>query len=148
MPFNSLTFLFFLPITFLLYWALRRRGARVQNLLLIAAACVFYGWWDWRLLFLLFGVTLLNYLTGAAISQAPERLRKPYLIAGLLLNLGCLGVFKYYRFFAETLVFCLNRAGWSADLPLLHILLPVGVSFYMFQAMTYPLDIYRRQSEH
>ena len=145
MLFNSFEYLLFLPIVFLLYWFVFRK-LRWQNLLVVVASYVFYGWWDWRFLILIAFTTLCSYLSGLQI----ERCRtsgggKNYAIANICINLIILGVFKYYNFFAESLAAAFSGLGITLHPVTLHLVLPVGISFYTFQALSYTIDVYRRK---
>ena len=152
MLFNSLEFLIFLPIVFLLYWfvfdyAMRgcKRQLLWQNLLIVVASYVFYGWWDWRFLILIAITTVLSFLSGIGIEKAPtRRAKKVVMIANVVVNLGILGVYKYYDFFATQFA---ELFGIQSDFLLLHLILPVGISFYTFQALSYSIDVYRKQIE-
>ena len=152
MLFNSFEFLIFLPIVFLLYWfvfdyAMRgcKRQLLWQNLLIVVASYVFYGWWDWRFLILIAITTVLSFLSGIAIEKAPtQRGKKAVMIANVVVNLGILGVYKYYDFFATQFA---ELFGIQSDFLLLHLILPVGISFYTFQALSYSIDVYRKQLE-
>ncbi len=147
MLFNSFTFVVFFVATYVLYWASRHRLG-VQNFLLLVASYVFYGAWDWRFLSLLMVSTAVDYTVGLQLHEArsPGR-RKMLLGISLAANLGLLGFFKYFGFFAENLVPLLARFGLSADAPTLNIILPVGISFYTFQTLSYTFDIYRGRLE-
>jgi len=144
MVFNSLNFLVFFLVVYSLYLALPRRG---QNVLLLVSSYFFYGCWDWRFLSLIFISTVIDYAMGLAIDQAEEnhRRRKIALLISVCTNLGILGFFKYFNFFSENLVVLLQQMGITAPVRHLNIILPVGISFYTFQTMSYTLDIYRRQ---
>ena len=152
MLFNSFEFLMFLPIVFLLYWfvfdyAMRgcKRQLLWQNLLIVVASYVFYGWWDWRFLILIAITTVLSFLSGIGIEKAPtQRAKKAVMIANVVVNLGILGVYKYYDFFATQFA---QLFGIESDFLLLHLILPVGISFYTFQALSYSIDVYRKQIE-
>ena len=146
MLFNSLVFLFFLPIVFMFYWFVFR-GRRWQNLLLLIASYVFYGWWDWRFLLLIVFTSLCSYVSGIVIERCEGHRRSQRAIsaANIVLNLGILGVFKYYNFFAENLEVLLGCIGWHLDWVTLNVVLPVGISFYTFQALSYSIDIYQRK---
>ena len=140
MFFTSIEFFLFLPITFALYWLLRRQ-VRWQNLLVVAASYVFYGWWDWRFLLLIAFTTACSYASGLMIR--PESSRRHNLAVmwtNIGLNLGILGLFKYYDFFASELA---RLLGCSGDSVMLNLILPVGISFYTFQALSYSIDVYR-----
>jgi alginate O-acetyltransferase complex protein AlgI len=146
MLFNSFTFLvFFAGVLAVIPWA----GHRRQNTLLLAASYVFYASWDWRYLGLIVGVTLANYAAAALILRTPRRpLRRGALAAAVTVSLGVLGVFKYADFFATGLAAWLDALGWHADVRLLRLVLPVGISFYTFQALSFTLDVYRGQIRH
>lgn len=149
MLFNSFEYLIFLPIVFLLYWfvfdyALSKckHQLLLQNLFIVVASYIFYGWWDWRFLILIAITTLLSFLSGIGIKKAPtQRGKKAVMIANIVVNLGILGVYKYYDFFAREFA---QLFGIEADFLLLHLILPVGISFYTFQALSYSIDVYRR----
>ena len=146
MMFNSIEFIIFLPVTFVTYWLLGRR-VRWQNLFVVAASYLFYGWWDWRFLLLIAFTTLCSYASGIAISHPTIQQRnrgmtpKIFLWANIVLNLLILCTFKYYDFFAQS--FANAFLGGKADHLLLHLVLPVGISFYTFQALSYSIDVYR-----
>ncbi|MBR6991385.1 MAG: MBOAT family protein, partial [Bacteroidales bacterium] len=138
MMFNSIEFLIFLPITFIVYWLLGRH-TRWQNAFVVAASYLFYGWWDWRFLILIAVTTLCSYASGIAIAQS--KTPKRYLWANIVFNLLILCTFKYYDFFAQS--FADLFLNGKADGLLLHLILPVGISFYTFQALSYSIDVYR-----
>ena len=142
MQFDSYTYALFLPLVFLIYWGLSRR-LRFQNLFLLAASYVFYGWWDWRMLCLIVLTSLTTY--GSALLMRGDRSRHDrwWVAANVALNLGVLVVFKYLGFLRDSLVDFLGLFGLNPDWPTLHILLPVGISFYTFQAISYTVDVYR-----
>ena len=143
MLFNSWAFLVFFVIVYVLYLSLRHRG---QNLLLLAASYVFYGWWDWRFTGLMFASTVNDYICGLAIDRSPSpRQRKGWLAVSVSLHLAMLGFFKYYNFFVDTAETALRGAGVPVHMLHLNIVLPVGISFYTFQSMTYTIDVYRRE---
>ena len=145
MLFNSLPFAVFLPIVFAVYWALRN-SLRSQNVMLLVASYVFYGWWDARFLSLIVASTVVDYLLGQYLAVATNALkRKLLLTASMIFNLGLLGVFKYYNFFMENFMEIANSVGLYTNPILLKIALPVGISFYTFQTMSYTIDIYRKQ---
>ena len=152
MLFNSITFAIFLPIVFLLYWFIfdyAMRGCKHQllwqNLLIVVASYIFYGWWSWRFLVLIGITTVLSFLSGIGIEKAPtKRGKKAVMIANVVVNLGILGVYKYYDFFATQFA---ELFGIQSDFLLLHLILPVGISFYTFQALSYSIDVYRKQIE-
>ena len=143
MLFNSFTFMIFLPVVFLLYWFVFRR-LRWQNLLILVASYVFYGWWDWRFLFLIIITSLSSFASGLFIERFEGRrsLQRAVSAANIVLNLGILAVFKYFNFFIDSLSSLLGAFGITADWPTMHIILPVGISFYTFQALSYSIDVY------
>ncbi|MBS1581253.1 MAG: MBOAT family protein [Bacteroidetes bacterium] len=148
MLFNSIEFAVFLPIVFLLYWYVFERPLRLQNLLLIAAGVVFYGWWDWRFLGLLLFTSGVDYLVARGLMRVERPARRKLLLGlSLAANLGLLGFFKYYNFFAEGFHRAFTFLGHAPDLHTLHIVLPVGISFYTFQSLSYTIDVYRRDLE-
>jgi D-alanyl-lipoteichoic acid acyltransferase DltB (MBOAT superfamily) len=145
MLFPTLTFGLFFLLTYAVVW-----GASGHNewrkILLLVASWVFYGWWDWRFVALLILSAFLNWGAAALISRTGgEGRRKALVTAGVIANLGILGFFKYYDFFLEQLGVLLEGLGWQRDLPLLSIILPVGVSFFTFQGMSYLIDVYKRR---
>ena len=144
MLFNSSSFAIFLPVVFTLYWCLNSRGLRLQNLLLLLSSYFFYASWDWRFLFLLIFSTLLDYFTGLKISSAKSIYDKKVLFwISISVNLGFLGVFKYYNFFAESFYEALLQMGVKVDIWTLKVILPVGISFYTFHGLSYVIDIYK-----
>ncbi|MEO0651789.1 MAG: MBOAT family O-acyltransferase [Planctomycetota bacterium] len=147
MLFDSLVFALFFPAVWALYWGLRgRRSAQVWLLLL--ASYFFYGWWDWRFCGLIAGSTVLDYFLGRAMARTEdERRRKRLVTLSLIGNLGALGFFKYWGFFTTEFIALLERLGLEANVPLIEVVLPVGISFYTFQTLSYTLDIYRRELE-
>ncbi len=152
MLFNSFEYLLFLPIVFSLYWfvfdyALRSCKHQLlwQNLFVVIASYIFYGWWDWRFLILIAITTILSFLSGLGIECAPtQRGKKAVMVANIIVNLGILGIYKYYDFFAREFA---ELFGIESDFLLLHLILPVGISFYTFQALSYSIDVYRKQIE-
>ena len=141
MLFNSLTFFLFFGVVFLLYLVLPHRG---QNRLLLAASYLFYGAWDWRFLFLLMFTTTTDFLFARAIGASDSpRTRKGWVGASVVLDLGILGFFKYFNFFVDSFAALLEGLGLHSSLPVLRIVLPVGISFYTFQSMSYTIDVYR-----
>ncbi|MBR6291874.1 MAG: MBOAT family protein [Bacteroidales bacterium] len=141
MLFTSIEFFVFLPIVFALYWLLNRH-TQWQNLLVVVASYLFYGWWDWRFLLLIAFTSACSYGSGLLIGNG--RWRKTALWGNIIVNLGILGLFKYYDFFAAELA---NLLGCSGDSVMLHLILPVGISFYTFQALSYSIDVYRGKME-
>ena len=141
MLFTSIEFLVFLPIVFALYWLLNRH-TKWQNLLVVVASYLFYGWWDWRFLLLIAFTSACSYVSGLLIGNG--RWRKTALWGNIIVNLGILGLFKYYDFFAVEFA---QLFGLSVDSVTLNLILPVGISFYTFQALSYSIDIYRGKME-
>jgi D-alanyl-lipoteichoic acid acyltransferase DltB (MBOAT superfamily) len=145
MSFNSIEFAIFLPIVFIAYWLLKNKNLRYQNILLLIASYVFYGWWDLRLLSLLIILSVSNYLIGIYINKNEiDRKRKNWMIAGLVINLGVLVIFKYFNFFIDSFIDLLSLAGYNLPRSTTKIILPVGISFYVFLSLSYILDIYKR----
>ncbi|CAD0009774.1 MBOAT family O-acyltransferase [Flavobacterium chungangense] len=146
MFFNSLAFAIFLPIVFFLYWFVFNKSKNTQNALLIVASYYFYSCWDWRFLFLLVFSTFLDYYTGIQIEKGKsDKSRKFWFWLSIIVNLGFLGVFKYYNFFAASFSELLNTVGIKASPILLDVILPVGISFYTFHGLSYVIDIYYKR---
>ena len=148
MLFNSFEFALFLPVVFLLYWFVFNRSLRAQNLFDVGASYLFYGWWDWRFLLLIAFTSLCSYASGLLIGRfrkrrGGERWSRAVNAGNILLNLTILGVFKYYDFFAASFAELFGIADY--DSLLLRIILPVGISFYTFQALSYSIDVYREK---
>ena len=144
MLFTSAEFLIFLPIVFALYWALARQ-LKWQNTLIVVASYVFYGWWDHRFLLLIFSISLFSFLCGRLIDENDENRRKTQVIlwSNIIFNLLMLGYFKYANFFVDSARELLSLFKIEVDWPTLNIILPVGISFYTFQALSYTIDVYR-----
>lgn len=143
MLFNSYVFWVFLAIVLALHAPLDRIW---RNRLLLVASYVFYGFWDWRFLFLIFASTMVDFVVALAMDRTDvAQRRRALLTVSMVANLGILGFFKYFDFFAAQLQAVLSAAGLPVTLPLLHLILPVGISFYTFQTMSYTIDVYRRQ---
>jgi alginate O-acetyltransferase complex protein AlgI len=146
MLFNSFEFLIFLPTVFGLYWFLLKNQPKLQNILILLSSYLFYGWWDYRFLSLLIFSTLLDYSVAIQLGKSQkENTRKLLLGISLLGNLGLLGFFKYYNFFIENLTSALELAGIQANPLSLNVILPVGISFYTFQTLSYTIDVYRKK---
>ena len=144
MLFNSLSFAIFLPIVFLLYWYLAKKHLKYQNILLLIASYFFYACWDWRFLFLLIFSTLLDYFTGIKIIESGNKLAKKFWFwLSISVNLGFLGIFKYYNFFASSFADALENIGLQVNTFTLELILPVGISFYTFHGLSYVIDIYK-----
>lgn len=145
MLFNSLDFAIFLPIVFALYWLLQKQ-LKLQNLLIAIASYIFYGMWDWRFLFLILFSTIVDYTMGILIERENQQAkRKLFLWVSILVNLGFLGYFKYSNFFLENFVGAFQFFGQDLNFRGLDIVLPVGISFYTFQTLSYTIDVYREK---
>ncbi|TYP75165.1 D-alanyl-lipoteichoic acid acyltransferase DltB (MBOAT superfamily) [Aquimarina intermedia] len=144
MLFNSLDYFIFLPLVFLTYWVLFKNKLTSQNLFLLFASYFFYGLWDWRFLFLILGSTLVDFIAGNKIYTTEKvNIKKIWLGVSILFNLGLLGFFKYYNFFIDSWVDLMELSGYTVNNTYtLQLILPVGISFYTFQTMSYSLDIY------
>ncbi|MGD8362957.1 MAG: MBOAT family O-acyltransferase, partial [Gemmatimonadota bacterium] len=142
MLFNSFTFWIFFALVLGIYWRLDQKA---QNRFLLLASYVFYGWWDWRFLSLILISTLVDYSVGLRLGSADtdEARKKRLLALSVSVNLGLLGVFKYAGFFVESAASVLEALGFQANLPSLRIILPVGISFYTFQTLSYTVDVFR-----
>lgn len=144
MLFNSLSFAIFLPIVYFLYWFVTSKSLRLQNILLLVSSYYFYACWDWRFLFLLMFSTVLDYYTGIKMSDSTNQNSKKFWFwLSVSINLGFLGVFKYYNFFAESFADAISIFGFHADPWVLSVVLPVGISFYTFHGLSYVIDIYK-----
>ncbi|SVD31848.1 uncharacterized protein METZ01_LOCUS384702, partial [marine metagenome] len=149
MLFNSISYLIFLPIVFILYWFLFNKNQKQQNRFILVCSYFFYGWWDWRFLSLILLSTIVDYYVGLKIHSSEEdRIRKKFLWVSIVFNLSILGFFKYFNFFISSWIDLVRSFGYEAQsLWTLNIILPVGISFYTFQTMSYSLDIYYKKLE-
>ncbi len=158
MLFNSFEFLLFLPIVFLLYWFFFGSYApkwlhwlanlRLQNFFIVVVSYIFYGWWDWQFLLLIALTSFCSWGSGVLISLSPSRgSRRGLLWANIILNLGILGFFKYFNFFVQSFVDAFAGLGITLHASTLNIILPVGISFYTFQALSYSIDVYKGKIE-
>lgn len=146
MLFNSLDFAIFLPIFFILYWIILKNNTNKQNILIVLGSYLFYGWWDWRFLSLIIISSLLDFFVGLKLHRTEnQRIRKVLLITSLGVNLGMLGFFKYFNFFVASLTQGLSALGLQINPWTLNIILPVGISFYTFQTLSYTIDIYKKK---
>lgn len=147
MLFNSITFVVFFAFVFVAYWGLVAKNQRWRNAFLLVCSYIFYGWWDWRFLSLIFISSLSDYLIGQRMEAATEggRRTNQWLLLSLVVNLGILGVFKYFNFFMDSLQYGMQGLGLDGTDWRLDIVLPVGISFYTFQTLSYTIDIYRGQ---
>src|SRR4051812_17219653 len=141
MSFTTPEFLLLFAATWLLYSSLKRTG---QNVVVLIAGLVFYGWWDWRFLFLIFATTAADYVCALGIAAAAtERGRKLFLTAAIVINLTVLAFFKYLDFLARSFAEAVRMIGGHADFAIAGIVLPLGISFYTFHALSYAVDVYR-----
>jgi alginate O-acetyltransferase complex protein AlgI len=148
MLFNSIDFAIFLPIVFILYWFFAYKKLKLQNFIIVVASYLFYGWWDWRFLSLILFSTIVDYTIGLKLSNEENHLkRKALLWISILVNLGFLGFFKYYNFFIDNFINVFSFFGTDLEVNSLNIILPVGISFYTFQTLSYTIDVYRRKLE-
>ncbi len=146
MLFNSIDFVIFRPVTFALYWLLGKERLSQQNALIVVSSYFFYGWWDWRFLSLMLASTLIDYAASIQISkQENKRNRKILLWISIAANLGMLGFFKYYDFFIESFVTSFSFFGKEINASSIDIVLPVGISFYTFQTLSYTIDVYNKK---
>jgi D-alanyl-lipoteichoic acid acyltransferase DltB (MBOAT superfamily) len=143
--FNSLTFALFLPATFLLYWFVFQKNLKTQNFFIIVASYIFYGWWDCRFLLLIAFTSFCCYGSGILMQSIPIFARKFLNAGNIILNFGILGIFKYYNFFVENFISAFASVGIHLQAHTLKIILPVGISFYTFQALSYSIDVYRQK---
>ena len=149
MLFNSIDFALFLPVVFVLYWFVFKNSLKYQNLLVVAASYVFYGWWDWRFLGLIIFSTVLDFFIGKSLAKTTHELnRKLLLYTSVAVNLGFLGIFKYFDFFVSNFIDAFSLLGVEPSAGSLNIILPVGISFYTFQTLSYSIDVYRRKLKH
>ncbi len=148
MPFNSIDFAIFLPIVFALYWFVTNGNLRLQNSLVVVSSYVFYGWWDWRFLSLILCSTIVDYLVGRKLKNEESSFKRKVLLwTSILVNLGFLGFFKYFNFFLDNFISAFSFFGAEIETNSLNIILPVGISFYTFQTLSYTIDVYRRKLE-
>lgn len=145
MLFNSIEFAIFLPCVFLIYWFITHKSLKAQNILLLLASYIFYSWWDWRFLSLLIGISVSNYFIAIRIDKNDlKKKRDLWLITGLILNIGILGLFKYYNFFIDSFIELIYLSGYTLPKSSVRIILPLGISFYVFISVSYLLDIYKK----
>ena len=148
MLFNSIDFALFLPVVFILYWFITDKNLTQQNFLVVVSSYIFYGWWDWRFLSLLLFSTLLDYSIARKLGTENNKKRRTVILwISILLNLGLLGVFKYYNFFLDNFIAAFTFFGTEIVASSLNIILPVGISFYTFQTLSYVIDVYNRKLE-
>ena len=148
MLFNSFEYLLFLPIVFLLYWYVFNKSVRLQNLFVVVVSYIFYGWWNWHFLLLIAFTTICSYLSGLAIMrdrQIGGGKSKLFAWANVIINLVILGIYKYYNFFVESFMEAFASLGVTLEMSTLRLVLPVGISFYTFQALSYTIDVYKQK---
>ena len=147
MLYNTLEFAVLYLTVFLLYWFAMPKNIKAQNILILVASYCFYGWWDWRFLSLVIFSSLTDYFVGLKIAEFGQRTkqRKWWLYVSLFFNLGLLGVFKYYGFFVDSFIEMFQAMGYQLNERSTSIVLPVGISFYTFQTLSYSIDIYRNR---
>ncbi len=145
MLFNSIEFLFFLPVVFLLYWIVFSKKVKVQNSLIVISSYFFYAWWDWRFLALIISSSICDYTLGRLIEKSihPKQ-RRLYLWLSIGINIGILAFFKYVNFFSESFENLLALFGMQADFITLNLIIPIGISFYTFQTLSYVIDVYKK----
>jgi alginate O-acetyltransferase complex protein AlgI len=148
MLFNSIDFAIFLTITFIIYWFVINKSLKLQNFMILIASYVFYGWWDWRFLSLIFISSITDYWIGLNLNKSKSKNKKKLLLyISLIVNIGILGFFKYFNFFIDSFIDLFTTFGFSFNSRSLNIILPVGISFYTFQTLSYTIDIYRNKLE-
>ena len=146
MLFNSIDFAIFLPIVFILYWFLTKHNLKLQNFLIVLASYLFYGWWDWRFLSLILFSTIVDYFVGIKLNREQNQSKRKVLLwLSIGINLGFLAFFKYYNFFLDNFITAFSFFGNDINIDSLDIILPVGISFYTFQTLSYTIDIYRKK---
>lgn len=148
MLFNSFEYLLFLPIVFLLYWYVFNKSVRLQNLFVVVVSYIFYGWWNWHFLLLIAFTTICSYLSGLAIMRDRRfggGKSKLFAWANVIINLVILGIYKYYNFFVESFMEAFASLGVTLEMSTLRLVLPVGISFYTFQALSYTIDVYKQK---
>lgn len=147
MIFNSIEFGIFFTLVFIIYWLFFSNKSKPRNIFLIIVSYLFYGWWDWRFLSLIIISSVVDYALGQKIyKEDNQQKRKKLLLISLLVNLGFLGFFKYFNFFVDSFVDAFSLFGESPQFTTLNIILPVGISFYTFQTLSYTLDIYYQKT--
>lgn len=146
MQFDSYIYAVFLPLVFTGYWLLRNK-LLLQNMFLLAASYIFYGWWDWRFLGLIIITSTSTFLSGLMIKNDHSRRSKMWLSLNIILNLGILAAFKYFNFFKDSFADILRLFGANPDFPAINIMLPVGISFYTLQAISYSFDVYNSKAK-
>lgn len=148
MLFNSIEFTIFFPIVFSIYWFILRKHYKLQNAFILVVSYVFYGWWNWKLLSLIFISSIVDYAVGLGIHHTKNQTHKKFILAlSLGTNLGCLAFFKYFNFFISSFADACSILGLNVNISSLNIILPVGISFYTFQTLSYTIDVYKGKLE-
>ncbi len=148
MLFNSIDFAIFLPIVFILYWFVTNKNLKLQNVLIVVSSYIFYGWWDWRFLSLVLYSSVVDFLVGIWLGKQNNPVKRKLLLSiSIAGNLGLLVFFKYYNFFLDSFVDAFSFFGYELSTRSLNVILPVGISFYTFQTLSYGVDVYRKQLE-
>ncbi len=148
MFFNSIDFAIFLPIVFIIYWFVINKNLKLQNLFIVIASYIFYGWWDWRFLSLILFSTIVDFIIGIKLSSQDNATKRKFLLwTSIVINLGFLGIFKYYNFFLDNFIEAFSFFGTRIKSNSLNIVLPVGISFYTFQTLSYTIDVYKKKLE-
>ena len=148
MLFNSIDFAIFLPVVFILYWSLVNKKLKYQNFLVVLVSYLFYGWWEWRFLILIIFSTFLDYFIGRQLKKENAKYKRKFLLwMSIIVNLGFLGFFKYYNFFLDNFITAFSFFGTTINASSLNIILPVGISFYTFQTLSYTIDVYKQKIE-
>ena len=146
MIFNSIDFAIFLPIVFILYWFVTDKNLSSQNFLIVVASYIFYGWWDWRFLLLIIFSTIVDFTIGYKLKTEQNQIKRKILLwSSIFVNLGFLGFFKYYNFFLDNFITAFSFFGTEIKANTLNIILPVGISFYTFQTLSYTIDVYKKK---
>ena len=145
MLFTSINFAIFLLVVFILYWFVFTRNLKGQNIFLLLSSYVFYGWWDWRFLLLLFFVSATSSFIAISIQDKDKKyLRKFFFTLGLVINIGTLVLFKYFNFFTDAFINFISLFGFKVGTFTTSIILPVGISFYIFLSISYLIDVYQK----
>ena len=148
MLFTSIDFAIFLPIIFILYWFVTQKNLTLQNGLIVVASYVFYGWWDWRFLSLITFSIVVDYFMGILLGKEENRRKRKVLLwVSIFVNIGFLGFFKYYNFFVDNFIAAFSFLGRDIKANSLNVILPVGISFYTFQTLSYTIDVYKKKIE-
>ena len=139
MLFNSQVFFVFFSCFFLLYWFINKKSIHLRNYLILFGSYVFYAWWDWRFLFLILGSSLVDFFVAKKINESNKKIN--WLLVSCFSNLGILFIFKYFNFFVQSFIDLTNLFGLNISFNIINIILPVGISFYTFQTLSYSIDV-------